>query len=119
MDITTTLPSPSSSRSIAPLYSTINLSLIALILCYSNIYLKTINSNSNSNSISNNNNEQDNTPREEDMIGTTTDMIFMLIDQMLILIHDQLPRIVAASFTYHIGFCCMFVGLAHLKWIAP
>lgn len=34
-------------------------------------------------------------------------------------IGEKLPSFVTASLTYHIGFCCLFVGLVHLKWISP
>ena len=41
------------------------------------------------------------------------------VDEYFGWITDFLPRAVAASVTYHIAFCCMFVGLVHLKWIQP
>ncbi len=44
---------------------------------------------------------------------------YLIQEKMMTIYNFGLPRLVAAAFTYHIGFCCSFVGLVHLKVIKP
>ena len=111
MDITTSLPAPSSSHRRKVLI-TLELKLvvvIALSLFFSSSLPSALSSFYAS--------------KENDLENGATWTISIIMNDLYQCLRwvssDLLPRVVAASLAYHIGFCCLFVGLVHLKWIMP
>ena len=114
MEITTSLPAPSSyhyyHRSKVVYKVILQLTVIGLSLLFTSFYETIYNENAN------NNNQSFQT---QSITSVILSYMQTILYESLEWIGEWLPRIVAASLTYHVGFCCLFVGLVYLKVIVP
>jgi len=104
MDITTALPAPSSTL---PHNSSLILKFSIIITFF--IFSKILTYSSTS--------ETDNDNDSTNNLLETMEVLSFCLNKFIFFIRELLPRLVAASFTYHIGLCCLYVGMAHLKII--
>ncbi len=109
MEITTKLPAPSSQlhkmKAIIP-----TLAFKIIIIIFSLLFSHCLH----------NEHEQD-ILEKEGLLSSLSSCVRKGIglNDLLEWVGKKLSSFVAASLTYHIGFCCLFVGLVHLKWISP
>ena len=112
MDITTSLAAPSST------FMTI-LGIIAKVLILVYIYIVSSNLASLASNSDNSNGRNGNAIEEvlHHFWNPLSALAIMMKEKIKFDTDFGLPRMVAAALTYHIGFCCLFVGMVHLRVI--
>jgi len=110
MEITTKLPSPARAKSLT---LSIILKLCMIALAFRFIAIKMAYRLNYSDMDRAHGMERDHT------IQITEPKILLAGETVSVIFHDTLPRVVASMLTLHVGICCGYAGLLHLKLIVP